>query len=480
MILFLQKHKHLPVLTIILLGVITHFLFFGHPMQVVFDEVHFGGFVSGYFTHEYYFDIHPPLGKLIIAGVGYLAGFTLEQSFSDIGNNFNDELYLWLRITPTIAGILLPLVIYLISRELKLSKTASILIGLAIILENALLVLSRFILLDSFLLLFGFTALLSYLRYLDTKRPLYIIGAFLFSTLAISIKWTALTFLGVIGLAELIFIIQARSWRKLRQLILLTFGAMLIYTSFFYIHLSLLNRSGLGDAYMSDRFKATLIDSDNIYDTEAKPLYMVEKIIELNYRMYTSNTGLDATHPYSTNRYTPEEELEENKHELPFYTWPLMARPIYYWNDSIPSFEFEDGIAREQRIYLLGNPTVWYGGTFAILYLMITIVFEIPKIIKTRKNTIPPLLLILLGLYLINFIPFGFISRGLYLYHYFVALIISIIALGYFVDSIKKKRPFAIIFLVIALITFIFFLPFTYGLELTNPQYELLIFDFWK
>ena len=59
------------VLIILALSIATHFAFFGHPNETVFDEVHFGKFVSGYYTGEYFFDIHPPLGKLIITGLSH-------------------------------------------------------------------------------------------------------------------------------------------------------------------------------------------------------------------------------------------------------------------------------------------------------------------------------------------------------------------------------------------------------------------------
>ncbi len=35
------------------------------PAAVVFDEHHFGRFVNRYFTGSYFFDIHPPLAKLV-------------------------------------------------------------------------------------------------------------------------------------------------------------------------------------------------------------------------------------------------------------------------------------------------------------------------------------------------------------------------------------------------------------------------------
>ncbi len=45
------------------------------PAAIVFDEVHFGGFVEGYHTGHYFFDIHPPLGKLSLLWLGYLFGY---------------------------------------------------------------------------------------------------------------------------------------------------------------------------------------------------------------------------------------------------------------------------------------------------------------------------------------------------------------------------------------------------------------------
>src|SRR3989344_8292071 len=113
------------ILIILILSVVVHFAFFGYPKETVFDEVHFGKFISGYMTGEYFFDIHPPLGKLIIAGMGYLGGFAPGFSFMNIGEKFPDDLYMWLRFLPALAGAILPLVIYFLVRGLGFSKIAS-------------------------------------------------------------------------------------------------------------------------------------------------------------------------------------------------------------------------------------------------------------------------------------------------------------------------------------------------------------------
>ena len=115
-------NKKYLVLILLALSLITRFMFFGYPSETVFDEVHFGKFISGYYTREYFFDIHPPAGKLLIAGFAKLFDFQPGFAFADIGNEFPDKQYMILRFLPSLAGALLPLVIYLLLMEMMMMK----------------------------------------------------------------------------------------------------------------------------------------------------------------------------------------------------------------------------------------------------------------------------------------------------------------------------------------------------------------------
>lgn len=442
-----KKTIYLPAI-LLFLSFLTHFYLLGTPREVVFDEVHFGGFSSKYITGQYFFDNHPPLGKLIIALGGKIGGYSdyvaknKPFDFSSIGNATGDVPIFWFRFFPALAGMLFPFVIFLFLRVIKINIGTAFFAGILILLENALLVQSRFILLDIFILFFGFLGL--YLFFLAREKkyhPLLIIPAGIFLSASFCVKWTGATYLfiafGVIAWDLLAHLLQTQfflylfknkknkslliSFKKiLTATITLIATPILLYLGCFYVHFSLLNN-----------FTPS--------DVPNGKLPFFEKFIELNKQMYYSHSGLTATHP------------DESKP----LQWLTLKKPVHYWLKSEPQ-----GTA---QIIFFGNPFIWLCGMLGVLCFPLFWT-------KIKLNT--EIKLVLFFGFWINFLPFLLIKRLLFLYHYLNALVFSIIlfSLIFFIFFSQKKffLPVISILLFFCLIGFLLFSNFTYGLPLSN------------
>lgn len=438
------------------LSLLVHFLYFGLPNQVVFDEVWYGRHVNDYINGTFHFDGHPPLGRMTVAGFAKIFNYKPSSGFLNIGEKFPDKQYMILRFLPSLAGALLPVVIFLIMQELGISLLASLAGSLMIVFDNALLVQSRFLLMDAFLLLYGFTSLLFYFRYRNRGGKLNLLLTGTFAGLAFSVKWVGLSYVGLpVVLEGLGLLGQVKNgglfsinWRKF----LFTFTALVaiplaIYFCIITAYSSLLYKSGTGDAFMSPGYQKTLQGNQYQGRQDIETPNVFEKFYELNVRMYQVNQTLTATHSYSSR----------------WYTWPFMIRPVYYWlstSDSSPT---------EQKIYLLGNPVIWWGSTIAIAYALLFAVKSLWQKVRNLRSSLPTAAkttCILLTGYFLNLLPYIGIKRIMFLYHYLAALIFAVIIFTYLVDRTKNRRKILITVIAAAIVLFIYFAPLSYGLPL--------------
>lgn len=124
----------------------------GIPGVVLFDEVHFVSMAQWYAGRTYFFDIHPPLGKLVLATIVWLTGFPTDVPYRDIGKAYQHDGYFYMRLWQGCCGGLLPIIAFLTIRQLRgTSRSACFLAGAMVILENSFTTISRAVLLDAFL-----------------------------------------------------------------------------------------------------------------------------------------------------------------------------------------------------------------------------------------------------------------------------------------------------------------------------------------
>ena len=88
-----------------------------------FDEVHFGKFASYYIKREYYFDVHPPLAKMLFGLAGWFVGYDGSFGFENIGDSYteNNVPYVGLRALPAVLGSITVPIVYAIMKEVGYS-----------------------------------------------------------------------------------------------------------------------------------------------------------------------------------------------------------------------------------------------------------------------------------------------------------------------------------------------------------------------
>ncbi|CRK19914.1 hypothetical protein BN1708_000551 [Verticillium longisporum] len=278
-----------------LLAFVTRFWGISHPNEVVFDEVHFGKFASYYLERTYFFDVHPPFGKLLFAFMGWLVGYDGHFHFDNIGDSYitNKIPYVAFRALPAILGALTVTVTYLIMWESGYSLPACLLAAGLVLLDNAHIGQTRLILLDATLVFAMACSLLCYIKFHKLRHEPFsrkwwkwlILTGFALSA-DISVKYVGLFAFVTIGSAVAIDLWELLDIKRpggalslpdfTKHFLARAFGLIimpfLFYLFWFQVHFAILNRSGPGDDFMSPEFQETL--SDNV---------MLANSLEINY-----------------------------------------------------------------------------------------------------------------------------------------------------------------------------------------------------
>lgn len=269
-----------------------------NPAHVCWDEAHFGKHASWYINRTFFFDVHPPLGKMMIAGMGYVTGYNGSFDFPQPGVEFGDHNVIGMRVGCTVIGIFIIPIGFLTVWTVTGSLAASTLSSLFLLFDTGFAVLTRYILLDPLLIFFMSASVLAHVKFRSLPPSssfsrewwLYmtLTGVFLVSTF--SVKFVGLFVIIYVGLntAQELWTILGQTSKKnsdvalhlVARVVCLIISPICIYIGYFYIHFLILSKAGPGNGHFGAAFTSTLEDSP-FHGIDINPLVQYGAIISL-------------------------------------------------------------------------------------------------------------------------------------------------------------------------------------------------------
>lgn len=291
-----EKTYKLANIAITILAFLTRFYLINYPTEVVFDEVHFGKFASYYLQRTYFFDLHPPFAKMLIAFVGYIVGYDGSFKFDNIGDSYieNKVPYVAYRALSASLGALTVPIMFKTLQECGFSVWSCIIGASFVLFDNAHVGETRLILLDATLIFSVALTIFCYVKFSKQRNQpfgckwwTWLIATGVALSCVISTKYVGVFTFMTIGSAVLIDLWDLLDYKKgltIKQLsnhfLARLFGLigvpLAIFLFWFQVHFMVLNRSGPGDGFMSPEFQETL--GDNILARDAKQINYYDKL----------------------------------------------------------------------------------------------------------------------------------------------------------------------------------------------------------
>ncbi len=185
------------------------------------------------------------------------------------------------------------------------------------------------------------------------------------------------------------------------------------------------------------------------------------------YDIYLKTGSFKAIWDYQVNMLAYHSHLvAQHPYSSPWWSWPLNMKPMCAYRH-IEGTTFSS-------ITMFGNPAIFWLGLLAIFYLIYVF-------IKRRTLEGALLLFAFLALYL----PYAFVGRLMFMYHYYYAVPFLILAIIYgirdFLDSYPKQSILLWIYLAVVAGLFLAFYPVLSGYEVPKSYVDnfLIWFPTW-
>ena len=428
------------ILPIIFFSLFTRLWTISNPDKVIFDEVHFGNFTSWYIQKKFHFDIHPPLGKMLMGYIAKLTDYKGDISFADkLGSKYlTDELfYVSQRITPAIFSAMTSPLLFVAMRCLSLPCFFSAAAGIMLTTDISLIVEGKFILSDGILHFFTALHIFALCFFMNKDLLWRAVLAGITLGLASTCKYTALGLLGVDGMTQIVWILSSKP--DIKSIVIRAAAFIVPFVTVFLgvwtVHFVLTPYTGYNSNYFSPEYQKTIITPEKenytYWGNRLLGPGLIKRIFVWNKIMNSINMRSDIPHPYES---------------LPIY-WPLLL-------DKYVLFFSEPN----RSINCIGSPATYWMSSICLLLTVIGFVFG-----KCDwRNAL------LLWAWSVSYFPFLLVPRTMYMYHYLVPLMFAIMntcVLIYNVLPRKVAEYIMTVVLILCLLVYFFFSPWIYGYE---------------
>ncbi len=480
-----DQRRWLAPTVILLVGFFTIFHKYWEPRGMFWDENYRIASAEKYLQGIYFMEIHPPLGKLLIAGGEAILGLnpripelTTSDHIQSLPTGFSFAGY---RLFPVLLAWLGALPFYFLCLRLIGIRWIAVCMSGLYLFDNALIVHLRGAMLEGPLVFFSLIYLASFARIMRTSSSIELPALLINGvSLAFAIATKAQ---GAIWLIPSLFVIH-KIWQiygpSARALVRIAVPGGVAITALlavWQVHFAIA------------KTPKPALSSQGFYGASAEYRDILSSGRGGNYSSYPIALSNALTYSSETNKGIPSLDMcKPTENGSPFFYWPLGGKAINYrWESGAPH-EFK-------YLYLVANPATWALGLLGILgafcfygSLLTSPRLSCKKI--TSGHQLQIALLITYGIYMIA-IAYMESIRGLYLYHYFIPLILSFaiftgelaridFLVGFRVNP-SRRTAIASFALAVSLVGFGLYSPLTYYRTVTTEQLNsLAITPIWE
>jgi len=348
---------------VLLFTVITRSVHLGFPQKIYFDETYYNRAAGDYLAlREDSNWVHPPLGKILIAG-----GIVVHRAFMQCAFAFDPahpaKLASEWRMGSLICGFLMIPLVYFMALRIIRSRPAAAVAAFLLSIETLNFVQSRIAMIDIFLSFFMLAGAYCAWCYIDSEdgfRPWLYWSAFFFGC-AVACKWSGL--FGAFGACVSMILLKDTAQEKEK--------------------LGHQERTGEGSPgskkqnlpalYLVKMMKLLAVKFPRAMKMAAIFFLVLTGVHALSYlpffltggtlnKFFTNTTGILNFH---------YKQPWKHPYLSQMWMWPLMIRPIWYF--------FEETLGKVYGIVAIGSPLFWWGFLIFLSELVIISFFERKK-----------------------------------------------------------------------------------------------------